>query len=121
MKITRNENGIWTIDRDTGTVDLTTNEVCLLTNQFLKYSLRQSIESMCHELDGDYIDLRKLPDDLTFDEFVEEVYCDLEDDVDYGDYPSEEYIKEKIKDTANYYDMEYDGDDYDDDYDDEEE
>ena len=112
--IIRNSNGTWTIDSETRTVDLTTNEVCLLTNQFLKYSLRQSIECLCHELDGDYIDLRKLPDGLDFDDFVTEVYLCLEDDVDYGDYPSEEYIKEKIQDTANDYDMEYDGDDYDD-------
>ena len=112
MKIIRNGNGIWTLERENGTVNLTSNEVSLLVNQFMKHGLRESIIYLCHELDGDTIDLNKAPNG--FDDFVEEVYCDLEDDVDYGDYPSEEYIKEKIQDTANYYDMEYDGDDYDD-------
>lgn len=111
MKITRNDNGIWTLERENGTVDLTANEVSLLVNQFMKHGLRESITYLCHELDGDTIDLRKAPDGV--DDFIEEVFCDLEDDVDYGDYPSEEYIREKIQDTANYYDMEYDGDDYD--------
>lgn len=118
MTITHTD-GIWTLDRDTGTVDLTANEVSLLVNQFLKHGLRQSITYLCQEMDEDYIDLRKLPEGLDFEDFVTEVFLELEDDVDYGDYPNEDYIREKIQDTADYYDMEYGFDDDDDDDDEE--
>lgn len=108
MKISYNDNGIWTIDRDTGTVDLTSNEVSLLVNQFMKHGLRESIEYACRELDGDTIDLNKLPEGLDFEDFVTEVFLALEDEVDYGNYPNDDDINEKIQDTAYYYDMECD-------------
>ena len=104
MKITRNDNGIWTLERENGTVDLTANEVSLLVNQFMKHGLRESIIDRLHEADGDTIDLEKYP--YTFDELVDEVFVELEDEVDYGNYPDEDDIDEKIADTASFYEME---------------
>lgn len=104
MKITFNkEANTYTIDRGTGTVDLTVNEVSLLVNQFMKNGLRDSIEYLCREMDGDTIDLNKAP--YGFSDFVAEVYCDLENEVDYGNYPSDDDIKDNIQDTASFYEM----------------
>ena len=104
MKITLNkEANVYTIERENGTVDLTTNEVSLLVNQFMKHGLRESIEYLCREMDGDTIDLDKAP--YGFNEFVEEIYCDLEDEIDYGNYYSDDDIKDKIQDTADFYEM----------------
>lgn len=104
MKITRNDNGTWTIESATRTIDLTTNEVCLLTNQFMKHSLRESIEYRLREADGDTIDLEKYP--YSFEELVDEIYVDLEDEVDYGNFPNDDDIDDKIEEVASFYEME---------------
>ena len=105
MKITEN-NGIWTIESTTRSIDLTANEVSLLVNQFMKHGLRDSIIYRLHEADGDTIDLEKYP--YTFEELVDEIFTDLEDEVDYGNYPDDDDIDEKIADTASFYEMELD-------------
>lgn len=106
MKITFNkEAGIYTIDRGTGTVDLTANEVSLLVNRFMKDGLRESIEHIAEKLNGDSIDLDRYP--YTREEFIDEIFTDLEDEVDYGNYPDDD-IEEKIIDTADFYEMNID-------------
>ena len=97
------EGNYYTIDRGTGTVTLTINEVSLLVNQFMKNGLRESIESLAHDMDGDTIDLSLYP--YTLEEFFDEIFVDMEDEIDYGNYPHDEDIKDKIQDTADYYDM----------------
>ena len=109
MKLTRNENGTYTLERDTGSVDLTANEVSFIVNQSNKIGLRDSIEYLCREMDGDTIDLSKAP--YGFGDFVEEIFTDLEDEVDYGNMPDDDDIRDKIQDTADYYDMTCDEED----------
>ena len=104
MKLTRNENGTYTLERENGTIDLTMNEVSFIVNQSNKIGLRDTIEDLCREMDKDTIDLDRYP--YTFEEFIDEIFVDLEDEVDYGNMPSEEDIKDKIQDTANFYEME---------------
>lgn len=107
MNITFNKDaGIYTLDRGTGTVDLTVNEVSLLVNQFMKNGLRESIEYRLHEADGDTIDLEKYP--YSFEELIDEIYVDLEDEVDYGNYPDDDDIDNKIEEVASFYEMELD-------------
>lgn len=103
MKITEN-NGIWTIESATRIVDLTANEVSLLVNQFMKHGLRESIEYRLREADGDTIDLEKYP--YSFEELVDEIYVDLEDEVDYGNFPNDDDIDDKIEEVASFYEME---------------
>lgn len=103
MELIRNNNGTYTLVRDIGSVDLTANEVSFLMNQYMKYGLRERIESIMHEADGDFIDLSKAP--YGFDDLVEEVYVDLEDEIDYGNYPSDDDISDKIQDVCDFYDM----------------
>ena len=97
------EGNYYTIDRGTGTVTLTINEVSLLVNQFMKNGLRESIESLAHEMDGDTINLAMYP--YTLEEFFDEIYVDMENKIDSGNYPDDEAIKDKIQYTADYYDM----------------
>jgi len=104
MKLTRNENNTYTLERENGTLDLTANEVSFIINQANKIGLRDTIEDLCREMDKDTIDLDRYP--YTFAEFIEEIFLDLEDEVDYGNMPSEDDIKDKIQDTANFYEME---------------
>ena len=46
------------------------------------------------------------------EDFEEEIYCDLEEEIQYGDYSAlcndGEWIREKITDLADYYELEPD-------------
>ena len=106
MKLIRNDNGTFTFERENGTIDLTATELSLIVNQFNKYGLRDSIEYLVKEMDGDTIDMARYP--YTYDEFIDEIFTDLEDEIDYGNMPDDDDIREKIHDTANFYEMELD-------------
>lgn len=103
MEFTRNNDGTFTLDTSTRSVTLTANEVSFIVNQFNKIGLRDSIESLLLEMDGDEIELSMYP--YSFYELVDEIFVDLEDEVDYGNLPDDDDIKEKILDTASFYDM----------------
>lgn len=104
MNITITDNGIYQISRDNGdSFELTANEVSLLCNQMNKHDLRFRIEDSLREMDGDTISLEKYP--YTFEELIDEIYVDLEDEVDYGNSVSDDDIEEKILDTADFYEM----------------
>ena len=105
MKVTYN-NGVWTIDTATRSVDLTSNEVSILVKEYMKHGLRASIIDRLHEADGDTIDIERYPYD--FDELVDEVYTDLEEDIDNDEYPNDDDIDDKIADVAQFYEMELD-------------
>ena len=105
MKISLNKTaGIYTIDRGTGTVDLTVNEVSLLVNRFMRDGLRESIEYRLREADGDTIDVSRYP--YSFEELIDEIFTDLEDEIDCGNYPDDEDIDDKIECLASFYEME---------------
>ena len=101
--IERNEYG-YEIKADTYTMTIPHHDMSLLVNIYMKNSLRDSIIYELHEADGDTIDLERYPHG--FDELVDEIFMDLEDEVDYGNLPTDDDIKDKIADVANYYEME---------------
>lgn len=106
MKLTRtNDKQYFEFEREGfGTLVLTANEMSFLFNQFAKIGLRDSIGYMVDKLNGDQIDIERYPDGDRED-FIDEVFTDLEDEVDYGNMPDDDDIEEKIIDTASYYDM----------------
>ena len=104
MKIIHNDNGIWTIESETRSIDLTANEVSLLVNQFMKHGLRESIEYRLNERNGDDINLEAYP--YSYDELVDEIFTDLEEKIDYGEYPDDEDIDSGIDSVAQFYEME---------------
>ena len=104
MALIKSEDGrTYTFDGENRTITLTANEMSLLFNQYAKLGLRDSIEYKLRELDGDTIDLAKAPNG--FDDLVEEIYVDLEDEIDYGNMPSDDDIEDKVTDVCDYYDM----------------
>ena len=103
MNIKR-EGTQYIITRDDGTtVNLTCNEVSLLINHVGKEGLRSQIEDRIASADGDWIDLSRYP--FLREEFVEEIFVDLEDEIDYGNSVDDDTIDDKIADLSSYYDM----------------
>ena len=103
--ITRTEHG-YEIKADTYNVTIPHNDMSLLMNIYMKDSLRNSIEYELHEADGDTINLERYP--YSFEELVDEVFVDLEDEIDYGNPPTDDDIKDKIAEVASFYEMELD-------------
>lgn len=104
-KITRHEYG-YEINATTYSMIIPHSDMSLLVNIYMKDSLRDSIIYELHEADGDTIDLERYP--YTFDELVDEVFVDLEDEIDYGNFPDDEDIKAKIEEVSSFYEMELD-------------
>ena len=102
MEFTHNkQSGIYTIQTETRSIDLTTTEVSFIVNHFMKESVRETIGALLHEMDGDTIDLSQYP--YSFEEFVDEIFVDLEDEIDYGNFPTEDDIRDKIEYVADFY------------------
>ena len=94
----------YTITRDDGTtIELTASEVSLLMNQMQKDTLRERIEDAVNDMDGDTIDMSKY--EYTREEFIDEIFADLEEEIDYGNAVSDDNITDKINDVANFYEM----------------
>ena len=94
----------YTITRADGTaIELTANEVSLLMNQMQKDTLRERIEDAVNDMDGDTIDMGKY--EYTREEFIDEIFVDLEEEIDYGNAVSDDDITDKINDVANFYEM----------------
>ena len=110
MEIKRNENN-YTIERNDGTsVELTFNEVSLLVNFFGKEGLRSQIgECLDFAVEENGLDLDKY--EGTREEFIEEIFVELEDEVDCGNSVSDEWVDDRIRDTADYYGLYTDDDD----------
>ena len=103
--IERNEYG-YEIKSSTYSTIIPHNDVSLLLNVYMKDSLRDSIEYELKQADGDTIDISKYP--YTYEELVDEIFVDLEDEVDYGNPPTDEDIKAQIETVASFYEMEID-------------
>ena len=104
MEIKKNGNN-YIIERNDGTsVELTCNEVSLLVNFFGKEGLRAQIaDRVDNAIADEGLNLDKY--EGTREEFEEEIFVDLEDEIDYGNSVSEEFIDERIRDTADCYEL----------------
>ena len=99
-----NINGRYVINRDDGSeVILTCNEASLLINYCGKEGLRQQIDDILSDEETDGLDISRY--DGTRDEFIQEVFETLEDEIDYGNSVSEEFIQETIGDLGTAYDL----------------
>lgn len=99
----RNRN--YLILKDDGTpVVLTCDEVQLLVNFVGKENLRTQIGYRLEEAEGDWLDLAKY--DGTRNEFVQEIFDDLEEEIDCGNSVSDDEIDDRISDLATFYGLE---------------
>lgn len=101
MEITKDLNGYTISRKDGDTVTLTVNEVNQLVNLFNKDTLRERIQYKVEECAEDWLDLSLYP--YSAEEFIDEIYTDLEDNIDYGEPVSDEYIEEHIADVIGFY------------------
>lgn len=73
----------------------------VLREQLAKRDVRDAIRYTMEDYDGDEISLGSL--DMTEEEFAEEVFSTLEEEIELGNYPSEDTIQEAVLDTAQSY------------------
>ena len=93
------------------TLTMSFSDASIIKTQMLLQELRDAITNiLSDEIDGGYIDMSK--HEYSREDFEEEIYCDLSDEIEYGDYSAlcndGEWIREKITDTANFYELEPD-------------
>lgn len=101
MKIGR-EGRYYKILKDDGTpVILTCSEAGLLVNFIGKEGLRANIDERVSAAEEDWLDLSKY--EGTRDEFEQEIFDELEEEIDYGNSVSDDEIDERIYDTAAFY------------------
>ena len=99
---------------------LTFADADIIKTRMLLQELRDGIRNILDdEIDNGNIDMSK--HEYSREDFEEEIYTDLADEIEYGDYSAlsndGEWIREKITDTADFYELQPDDED---DYDDEE-
>lgn len=100
---------------DDGTeVALSPAHAGIIKERMLLEELRSAITNILDdEISGGYIDMDK--HQYSRADFEEEIYTDLEDDISCGDYSAlcndGEWIREKITDLADYYELEPDEED----------
>lgn len=105
------DNNITLIIDGTTELPLSAAYAGIIKERMMLQELRSAITNILDEEIADgYIDMDKY--DGTREEFEDEIYVDLEDDISCGDYTAlcndGEWIREKITDTANYYELEPD-------------
>lgn len=99
MKIGR-EGRYYKILKDDGTpVILTCAEAGLLVNFIGKENLKIQIADRLDEAKSDWLDLSE----YNTDEFIQEIFEELEDEIDYGNSVSDEDIDDRISDLGCFY------------------
>lgn len=93
------------------TLTMTFADAGIIKEQMLMQELRCGITNVIdEEIANGYLDMNKY--EGTREEFEDEIFVDLEDDVSCGDYTAlcndGAWIREKVEDLANYYDLEPD-------------
>ena len=93
------------------TFTMTFADAGIIKEQMLMQELRCGITSVIdEEIANGYLDMNKY--EGTREEFEDEIFVDLEDEVSCGDYTAlcndGAWIREKVEDLANYYDLEPD-------------
>ena len=102
MKIARRENNYLIVKNDGTSVILTCAEAGLLVNFIGKENLKIQIADRVEEAKNDWLDLSE----YNTDDFIQEIFDELEDEIDYGNSVSEEYIDERISDLGRFYGFE---------------
>ena len=100
--LTVNRDRSVTLTTDTGDILSMSSAIAgVFREQYVKHDVRDAIRYACEDMDGDVISLGSL--DMTEEEFYEEVFSTLEEEIECGNYPSEDYIKDAVIDTAESY------------------
>lgn len=104
MKILKDGHNYIIEKTDGTTITLTTIEADMLTTFVRKENLRYLIDDELAEAEGDWLDMSKY--EGTRDEFIQEIFESLEDEIDYGNSVSVGDIQDQISDLATFYKLE---------------
>lgn len=104
MKIARRENNYLIVKDDGTPVILTCAEAGLLVNFIGKETLKIQIDDRLLNAEYDWLDINKY--NGTREEFINEIFEDLEEEIDYGNSVSDDYIDEHINDLGCFYGLE---------------
>lgn len=100
--LTVNADRSVTLTTDTGDVlSMSSALAGIFREQYVKRDVRDCIRYTCEDMDGDIISLGSL--DMTEEEFYNEVFSTFEEEIECGNYPSEDAIKDAIIDIAQSY------------------
>lgn len=100
--LTVNTDRSVTLTTDTGEIlSMSSALAGVLKEQLAKHDVRDAIRYTIEDYDGDVIALGSF--DGTTEEFVEEVFARFEEEIEYGNYPTEDDIQEAVLDTADDY------------------
>lgn len=100
--LTVNPDRSVTLTTDTGEIlSMSSALAGVLKEQLAKHDVRDAIRYTIEDYDGDVIALESF--DGTTEEFVEEVFDRFEEEIEYGNYPTDDDIQEAVLDTADDY------------------
>lgn len=100
--LTVNRDRSVTLVTDTGDIlSMSSALAGVLREQLMKHDVRDAIRYTCEDYDGDVISLGSL--DMTEEEFYDEVFSRFDEEIEYGNYPTEDDIQEAVLDTADDY------------------
>lgn len=100
--LTVNADRSVTLTTDTGEVlSMSSALAGILREQLMKHDVRDAIRYVCEDYDGDAISLGSL--DMTEEEFYDEVFSCFEEEIECGNYPTEDAIQDAVLDTADSY------------------
>lgn len=88
------------------TLTLSFADAGIIKQNMLLEDLREAIHNILdEEIDSGYIDMDR--HEYSREDFEEEVFCDLSEEIEYGNYGNldEDVIREKITDTADFYEL----------------
>ena len=99
------EGSNYLIERNDGvTVVLTCNETSLLLNYVRRENLRDLIDDQVDSAEADWLDLSKY--EYGRDDFIQEIFDALVDEIDYGNPVTDEQVDDQIADLAQFYGLE---------------
>ena len=104
MKIEKIEHNYHIVKDDGSSVILTCIEADLLVTFIRKDNLRYMIDDMVDNAEADWLDLSKY--EFTRDDFIQEIFDNLEEEIDYGNPVTEEQVEEQINDLGTFYKLE---------------
>ena len=100
--LTVNRDYSVTLVTDTGEVlSMSSDLAGVFREQYAKLSVRDAIRYAVEDADGDTISLGSF--DGTPEEFIDEVFSTLEEEIEYGNYPTDDDIQNAVIDTAESY------------------
>lgn len=104
MKIEKRGNNYAIVKDGQDDIVLTYGDAMALMTFIRKENLRDQIDGRVEAMEEDWLDLTKY--DGTRDEFIQELYDEFEDEIDFGEIITDDDIDDRICDLGTLYELE---------------